>query len=419
MFTKILIGLVALCIVGGGAVAAMYVTPLGRNMFPQFFVARAATNTVRDFMPLVDSVRAIIPQIQNSSLRHESTVGISRLEGRLAQNIPPAAISVFPMVSLRNVTLSDRDAFFTELFLQMAATPIFNANLHLERGRAAVGLPMLFDYNIIVDPRHLGRDIDASIFGDTIVPRGMIDDELFYRIYSNILFAPRDEIDINAFISILTELALHINFEYSGQEEDADVFNLTIPQNRANTALSSSLNALGIHIAADFAVTEDIPVILTIADNRLSAINFIAPIDISGVRFAPMFQLNFPEAGRVQIEIIELTQRMQLDLAVQNNDIAITSSVEDTNFSASATGTITLVPDAWRVEADFRNLSLQTSELDIALHARYMMTENTAPVLFDSTNARHLTDLNILDLLGALARIEESPLGGILGGVLP
>ena len=135
--------------------------------------------------------------------------------------------------------------------------------------------------------------------------------------------------------------------------------------------------------------------------------------------FTIMGLSGYDEEGRIDVEIIELVQTLQFDLAVQNNDIAFNARAEDSGFSVSTAGNITLFPDAWRVEADFRNLSLRTPDLDIALHARYVMTENTTPIQFDAAGARHLTDLNILDLFGALSRIEGSPLGGIVGGILP
>ena len=433
---------IIIAVIGAGCIGAagLYGPGLMKNMFPQFFIARAAVNLSREVMTgteTLQTIPAMIEGILRESWRKEIILGIDHLEGDIVSNIDTSILAVAPMLSLRNVSRWDniREAFEAELALQMAVTTIVSADLHLERELIAVNIPMLFDFGITADPRRLGSDWDNSILGSILFP-GMIDDELFYQLYEDILFEPGEEIDFSGFTASLAELAKHIEFEYAGRqtlddtEQMVDVFYLTIPANYAEASLDIIIQGAGF--------TDDLTLIVYVDGSRMVGVDFEAGIIIENTQITKNSHFRFPEAGRVQFEIIMLENLGFMHSAngylvfdngpgyyvvsfdinfVGRRDILVSTLTFP--FTAGANGRVRLYPQEKRIEADFNNLSLSWQDNDVSVNIRYLLRSDNEPVIFDKSNARPLTDLNIFDLLGVYTRLEGSPLSGFFGSLLP
>jgi len=433
---------IIIAVLGAGCVGAagLYGPHLMKNMFPQFFIARAAVNLTREVTINTDTLQAIpsmIEEIRHNSWRQEMTVGIDRLEGDFISNIDPTILAVAPMLSLNNISRWDntREAFASELILQMAATTVASVDLHLERELIAVYIPMLFDFSITTDPRHVGSDWDSSVLGSIVSP-GMIDDQLFYQIYEEILFESGEEIDFTKFADSLIELARHITFEYSGRQTPddigrvVDVYYLTIPANYAETSMDI--------IVPGTSFTDDLKLIVYIDGSRIIGVDIEAWLSIDRIQFAKSSYFRFPEASHVQFEIVILEgldlmysvdgyldfhegagyQAASFDInLVRSHDLL--SSVLTFPTVAGAKGRVQWFPQDHRIAADVNQLSVSWQDNMVSVNVRYLIYSDNEPVIFDKNNARPLTDLNIFDLLGVYARFESSPLGGLLGSLLP
>jgi hypothetical protein len=358
-------------------------------------------------------------------------LGLNHLRG--IEGLDPAILSAAPMLSLRNVLRWDsaRNAYAASVSLQMAVTTLLSADLHLDQDIIAVNIPLLFDHSITMDPRRLGSEWDSSIPGSMLAP-GIIDDAMFYYMYSSI-FDRREEVDIAAFISSLAALAANTGFYYEGRGSEIaeDVFLLTVPASYANASANILLPG-GINFV------EDLDITMFTGRNRLAGMDFEARADIgSPSHILLRGQIRFPDTGRAEFAFQSFEEAygyletldgyLSLDDTTGNQTISFTVDAEGhgdlsteprPNYSAGAEGTIRLFPEAWRAEADFSRLSIAIPGADLSLNLRYMVMPDNEPVIFDAEGARLLTDLNIFDLLGMYARIEGSPLGGIIGDFL-
>jgi|GEM_PF-2193174 len=408
-----------------GAAGVIYGPRLARTMVPQLYLARAAAVTVQEFRPAFDTALEMLPKLQGEQLRHELTLGLNNLQGDLVRNLDPGILSTVPMLSLRNVIRRDKvnDSFAADIGLQMAATPIVNVGLHLDRERIAVNVPLLFDHSIIVNPHRLGSDLTNSVLG-TFIPPGMVDDAQFYWMYDNVLFDVTEPIDLSEFFATLPGLFLSMEFEYLGRNE-FDEFRVVVPAEQANRswgALLGSFPDIDLVMFASQLTEDDIAVTALVGGGRLVGLSFELYDNTEEII------ITSPEAGSLNFR-----HSLTTDIFSQATNIGLNVSDERTHqaisvnadteaggmVSGSAEIDLRLFPEAWRLEADVRSLSVSVPSLDIVLHARYMLMPDTEPILFHDEHARLLTDLNIFDLLGVYARIGSSPLGGILGNLLP
>lgn len=412
MFGKrLLIGLACTAAVCTGA-AAIYGPTIARNVAPQFFIARAVANTSVEFLPLLSAIQEIAPKIQNDPLRNETNLSINSIDGRLAENIPPIAMPALGMMSLRNVIRVDapRQTFATELSLQMIVTTVLTANLHLDSERIAVGIPELFNYQIGVDPRRLGSMLDESVLGSMIVPPGVIDDDLFYDMYSGV-FAPRDYVDVEAFLRALGNFALSMEFEFVSRSDGIELYQIFVPAAQANDTINFLAEGLYFH--------HDMLFNLTIENNRLSGVRLIEPVE-------SIWQIGFLGGGSVEFDISEPYVggfvRANGHFIVNNNevDFVLSTSQGDNLFTLEADGSINLNPTpdlgSWRIEAHLQNMTIHTPDIDISLNIRNTLFADANPIVFDDTNTRMLTDLHIFDLLEMYSRVEDTPIGGLLSG---
>ena len=431
--------------IGAGCVGAVgvYGPRLARSTAPQFFVARAMLTLAQGVMPEIENLQAfsdLIEAFNNGVWRQELRLGINQLEGEITSNIDPSILSAAPMFTLKNVTRWDnvQEAFAAELALQMATTTIVNADLYLDRERMIVNIPMLFDFGLTVDPRRLGSDWDASLIGGMLLP-GIIDDEAFYQMYMEMLFSPREEADLSGFIASMPELLRHMDFEYGGRhaiddfEQRVDIFYLTIPKYQVNASIGYVISGV------DF--TDDITLVLHINGRHVLGIDYKTSIDVNHLQLAQSGHIRFTEElGQLQFELVSLESGMDSMHSIhgtllfsdgpghqaisfninftENRDLLSSRGPPQPSFIASLEGKIQIYPQDYRIEADFRNLSISWQSSDISLIAQYAIQVDNEPVIFDDTNSRALTDLNIFDLLGMYARIEGSPLGGMLGDFL-
>ena len=379
--TKKLIIFIASIGVVCGVAAFIYGPAVVRSMAPQFFVTRAVTNTASEFMPLIDSLQTLAPKIQNEPIRGEVMLNIGRIDGGLAEeHIPPFVRPVISMLTLRSIVRRDGtgDNYNLQMSLQMAATRLLNADIYINRDRIALNVPMLFDYSIIADPRRLGSEIDDSVLAYFLIP-GLIDDDLFYQLYLSAFFTPLEEIDIQAYIDDFTELIDQAEFEYLGREV-YDIFYLSVPH-------------------------RDLSATVYIDDSRLVKVRF------------DNANINFPEPGTVEFDFMEEAISGRLDFTG-----AGVNQVVNFNLTApyvTTSGVLRLYPEYWRVEADIDRLNIALQDIDLSLNTRFTLLPDTEPVIFNDANARLLTDLDIFDLLAMYTEIGDSPLGGILGNVLP
>ena len=434
---------IILVAVGAGCVGAagLYGPHIMKNMFPQFFVARAMVNLTRDIALDTEVLQAIpimIEEIRHESWRQELTLRINHLEGDIASNVDPSILAVAPMASLRNVSRWDsaREAFAAELALQMAATTILSADFHLDRERIAVYIPMLFDFSLTADPHQLVSDWNNSIFGSFLSP-GAIDDEMFYQIYEEIFFEPGDGVDFLEFSASLVNLAMQIEFEYAGRQtlddtdQTVDVFYLTVPVDYAEASADILIQGVSFTEAPVFVVY--------VNGSRLAGVDFEARFGIENIQITKSGYMRFQETGSVQFEIIFLEEGLNFMYSAsgymvfdggpgyQNVSFDINfvymqnilASVFTAPFTVGANGEVRLSPQDKRIEADFNNLSLSWQDNDVSVNIRYLLQSNSEPVIFDESNARLLTDLNIFDLLGVYSRFEGSPLSEFIGSLLP
>ena len=437
-----------------GAAAVVYGPEIARNVLPQFFLARAAAVTAQEFRPALMAAHSMIPRIQREPLRHELILGLNSIN--TAGGLDPSLQAVLPILSMRNVTRWDNvnNAFAANLNLQMAATTIIGADLHLDSDRILLNVPMLLEHGIIVNPRQLGSEWNQSILGGLLFPV-IIDDQVFYQIYQDILFSRMEEVDFSPFLDSLPRLILETEIEFLGREafegsgRQVEVFEVTVPAERANnswellldTAVfqAPALDDTNIFTFINPLTTEDLIVTVYVDGGRLAGVDMIAET----ADFIQNASFRFPDVGSVSFNLLSVgkvsgfEQNLKGSMSVRetvghhaiNFTIEVSShtglsnnldfSGDIFNQTITAHGDVRLFPEVWRVEADIRALSISLPELDVSLNARYMLFADTEPVLFFGDDARLLTDLNIFDLLGIYARIEGSPLAGILGNIMP
>ena len=433
---------VVVVVIGVGCIGAagLYGPYLAKTMLPQFFVMRAVVNLTQEIGVNAETLQVIpvmAEEIRNESWRQELTLRIDQLEVDILPNIDPAILSVAEVLSFRNISRwdSNREAFAAELAVQMAVTTVASADLYLDRELIAVYIPMLFDFSIMVDPRRLGSEWDDSIFGNVLSP-DLMEDELFYQMYEEMLFDPREEIDFEEFVNSLAGLAMYVEFEYAGRQnfndtdQIVDVFHLTVPENYIR-------DIVGI-VIQDARFTDDLALVLYINGNQLLGMDFVARLNIDNSQFVKSGFLHFLEAGRIQFEVILLEgirsmqsangylvfeggsryQSVSFDVNLIGNRYPA-SSLLTTPSTVSADGRVRLFPQDKRIEADINNLSLVWQDNYVSVNIRYQLQIRDEAVIFDKNNARLLTDLNLFDLLGLYARFGSSPLGGVIGNLLP
>ena len=402
--------------------------PIARNIAPQFFLARAAYNTASEFMPLIESASLLVPQIQNSALRNEFTLNIGRIENGIADHIPPSIRAAIPMMALRGAVLWDdsRDIFNLNLSLQAAVTTLADADLYMQHNQIALYAPMFFGRPIVADPSRLGSEWAASpISGIFDI---WIDDAIFYHYYS-MLFAYVKEVDIAVFRDDIMSTIRDAQIEYLGRNDDGLYVYRVVGSAFEATAFEATVYVNG---------------------NRLAAVYF------------DEFAIRFPKARRMEFDFPHLTigniitakfdgSRGNMTSAESEGSRGNMASAEsegtrgnmtsaesegtrghmtfaesgghqlidfDISFDdMEAAGELRIVPDAWRIEADINRLNISLHDLNLSLGARVSVMPDAEEIVFDGTGARNLADLNIFDinLLGLL----ESPLGGMLGGILP
>ena len=449
--TPLIRNLIIAAVLGTACIGAavVYGPPLAKNIAPQFFVGRAALNLYQEFAPMTDST-VIVNDFLRSSWRQESTLRISSLEGEFLErdlNFDPAVLSALPMLSLRNVTRwdSNQEALASELSLQMAATGLLNLDLYMARDKMAVNIPMMFDFPIVANPRRLGSEWDVSL-GGWIMP-GIIDDALFYQLYSDVLFAARPHFDIPGFINSLAGMARYVEFEYEGRHpivglnlgqeamnqeainqetinqetgRNVDVYRITLPAQQVNNSMEILLaDAVPSYAMAAILFTDDLIFTLYVDGSRM------AGVDFEGAR------LRFPEPGLAQFSLSVPDQTITnqaitgqniisgyilFDNSGSHQVISFNAAATGLEFTASAEGQVRVFSEAGRIETNLTNLGIESPDLNISLNLQHLIFPDTEPVLFDAAYARLLTDLNISDLLGVLSRIEDTPLGAILGG---
>lgn len=436
-------------IIGASCVGAagIYGPQVARNIIPQFFVARAMLNLAQEVTPEANNMQAaveLIETILNDSWRQDLVVGVNHLEGDISTHIDPSILAAVPMTSLRSIVRWDntREAFEAEMALQMAATTIASAALYLDRDMIAVNIPLLFDFGLTVNPRRLGSEWDASLLGGMLFS-GIIDDQSFYQIYTEIIFDPMEQVetDISGFISSMPELLRHIDFEYGGRQNldddiivgSIDVFYLTVPVFQLNTSAK--------HLMEDITFVEDLNITLFINGRQVVGIDYETRVEVNRLALSQSGQIRFTEARQIQFEVISLEAGMDFMHSVQGNlsfdegmgyqsisfDINLaerrqllsSTHVPRDFFAINMEGQMRLSPQYNRIEADLRDLSVYWQNSEISLNARYTIQVDNTPVIFDNSNTKPLTDLNLFDLLGVYTRLEDSPLGGMLGSLLP
>ncbi|MCL1987164.1 MAG: hypothetical protein FWG64_04240 [Firmicutes bacterium] len=413
MIKKVIIILLASTAVVGGAAAA-FGPNLARNFAPQFFIARAVLNTSQEFTPFLWAARDILPQVQSQPLQLETSLTINRVDGSLIGNIPAAITPALQLLTIQNTTRLDAawDNLANSLNLQMAGTTLLNADFTLNRQQLLLNVPAIFDFNLAIDPRRLGSELNESALTGMVLPANLIDDELFYYFYSQ-LFLQRQQINVQGFINSAITMATNANFEYIGRNEDSHVFRVIPTMNDASTAANFILEGT--------AFAEDPIIDLGIIGNRLSFATVIANFSINGILTPIYLEIYFTGTGEAEYEILfpngtvagNLAVTEQADHSRLNFTVAIT-----TDATATATGTVQLYPQDWRIVGSFANLTITTPDIDITLNGNYSLQADYQPIIFNTAEARTLAQLGIFDLLGGMARLSESPIGGILGDLI-
>jgi hypothetical protein len=317
MLRTILI-ILAVGAVGAGA-AVVYGPTLAKNVVPQFFLARAASNTAAEFAPALEAIQVLAPNVQSQPLRHELTLSLNNISGQ-GLTIHPSLLSALPIISLRSDTRfnNSRDAALVNLSLLMAATEIAEADIFLDRSQLVVSLPQFLDYGISIDPRSLGTEIMQSPLGIAF-PEGLIDDERFYRLYNDFIIAlraNRGTADFSRFILSLPALALTTSIDYIGRESlpqimvhgmilegfdreqpQVDVFHMNIPTQEATSSLTSLLEALGFadHLTVT-SISENTTVF--VGDNRIAGLDIaFSALDIHGAAHDHHIQIRFYDSN--------------------------------------------------------------------------------------------------------------------------
>ena len=416
---RLLFSLIAACTVCAGA-AAVYGPTLARQIFPQFFVFRASANLVREIVPEHQALQLpiLLSEILQDSWRQEFIIGLNHLEADVNPNIMAAA----QVLSLRNVVRWDRaqNVYAAELALQMAATPLVSADLHINHERIAVTVPMLLDQSLTINPRRLGGELGDSILG-TFVQADEIDDAMFYEVYSALLEVRR-EVHVEEFIASLARLAANVNFQFAGREDSLDVFLMTIPAEQANISAG--------YLTDQVIFTEDAVFTIYIDGSSFSRI------------YSEWGSFIFEEPGKILFNTVigdgtieyDNNNRLYLSLSMTYADGTLIEGSIDwdyENIEASVNlsyhalvnvyvglnGTLQVFPDNNRIETHLRALNINANDqLDVTLNIRHMLFSDTAPIVFDDSNTRSLTSLTILDLARITARAADSPLGGIIMG---
>ena len=418
---RLFIGLIAACTVCVGA-AAIYGPTLARQMFPQFFVLRAAANLTREIIPENQALQlpVLLSEILRDSWRQEFIIGLNRLETDIA-DIDPNIMSAAQILSLRNVVRWDRvqNVYAAELALQMAATPLISADFHFNEERIAVTVPMLLDQSLTINPRRFGGELRESILG-TFIQADEIDDALFYEIYSSALEVRR-EIHMEEFISSLARLAVNLDFEFAGRRDNLDIFRITIPAEQANISAG--------HLTDSVIFEEDIVLTMYLDGSRLAEI------------YSEWGSIRFTEPGAAEFDTIfghgtwlydnnnRLYQSLSMtyidgtsieasiDWDYQNISVSVGLAYGAFSALVGLDGTLQVFPDNNRIESHLRTLNVNYGhQFDIALNIRHIIYSDNTPIIFDDDNTRTLASLNILDLAGIAARVADSPLGGIIMG---
>ncbi|MCL2016171.1 MAG: hypothetical protein FWG68_08005 [Defluviitaleaceae bacterium] len=417
MTKKIIIILLASITVVGGAAAA-FGPNLARDFVPQFFIARAVLNTAQDFLPFLDAVRVILPQVQSQPLQLESSTGINRVGGELAENIPAAILPALQLLSIRNTTRIDSgwDNLANNLNVQMAATSLLETDIMLNRQQLLVNIPMVFDFDIMLDPRRIGSELNESALVGMVLPANLIDDNLFYYFYSQ-LFIQRRQIDVQGLINAALAMAAGATFEHIGigGNSNENVFRVILPVAAANNTVNFVLPGTTF--------TEDPVIDLGITGNRLSFASGVLSVNLNGAILPIYAELFFTDIGAISYETLFPEGTISGTLAVSeqpdHNALNFTTHVTAPDLTAIASGAARLFPQQpWQIEGSFSNLTLITPNIDIAINTNYTLQADNQPIIFNTAEARTLAQLGIFDLLGGMARLSESPVGALLGDLI-
>ncbi|MCL1998067.1 MAG: hypothetical protein FWG65_04785 [Turicibacter sp.] len=408
MVKKLIIALLCAGAVGAGAVV-VYGSEFARGLAPQFFLGQAVLNTSREFTPTLTTAQEIFTQIQQSPLRNENTFSISSINGSAIENIPPNALAGLPMLSFRNVNRvgTVREVISSDLTVQLLATPIFNAHAELDRNRFVLGVPSLFGYDVAIDPRRLGSEINATPLA-AFLPFS-IDDAAFYELYSGIFSVRRQSIDIAAFVRSLLGMVPHMEFEFVERiypttsptwGEFGDRYLVRIPAAQANASLAILIENVQF--------TEDLTLEIFVHNARMTALNFTTPLDIGGFTLSEDWRFVFHHGpGLVFVDVVG---GLHAQLQFSANEIQFFFGTGNTPIGAN--GTVTLDPNppsgTWRAEINFDDIALRTPALNANFSAISIITADTQPIeRIAEANTRRLTDLGIMDLLEIYSRIQN------------
>ena len=428
----VVLALIGVTCAGAGAI---YGPRLARRVVPELYVARAVLPLINELEIESEVFEAInlIGSIVSGSWEQELAFGVNRLEGSQI-DMDPSIMAALPMLSLRADTIWDgsRQAYSADVSLRMAVTSVFDAELFLDRNLVAINAPIFFDFPITLNPHSIGSDWNNSFLGGMVLPI-TLDDDLFYSAYEAALFFERQTApDFSRFLSSLRDIAGHLSFEYLGREEH-DMFSITVPMGHANASTWHLWAALeSFDMGEQFLFSENLVVVLHIDGTRLvqaevqlpdlnDFLRLYFPVGGGRIQFATSNQEGewlFDNDGRFEHTI----RSPQFDLEIAW-DFARTSG-DNFNFSMDIEGTAlsaagSLNTTDTSAAINFRQLNIQTDDMDASFNIRTTMTASNQAVIFESEGARRLTDLNIFDLAMLYLRIADSPIGGLIGNLLP
>jgi len=417
-------------VAGVGAAGAVYGPRLAREMFPQIYIARAVLPIAQEIVPDMDAVDSLIAigNKLSGSWRQEMILGVSSIDGVLADNINamnPMILPAIPTLTLHADTRWDsaRSAYSADLRLQLLVTTVFSADLFLDQELIALQSESLFGFPVTANPRTLGSEWNSSLPGSTFFPT-TLDDELFYQAYRAALFFERREApNFDPFIASLRDLAASMEFDYLGRD-DYDIFSVTIPVDQANISARLFFNAVQLPFVP---LQEDFTVLMHIDGSRLVLAKFpdidsyIRPISNNALGFT-LFgysgEWHFDNNDRLQHSLTAngLTANLLWDHnAVSGDNFAIAVAYGGSHVNLS--GSLRTSGD--RTDAHLRTIEINVPDIRITLNLRSTIQPLDSPVTFASQDARRLTDLTIIHILDMTRRIGDTPIGGIIGNILP
>jgi len=414
--------------------AAVYGPRIARNVVPELYIARAVLPIIHEATPQSEVFDAVtlIGQLVSGSWQQEIALGINKIESDYLQ-LDPSLSAALPVLTLQADATWDsiRQAYAADISLRMALTSVFEASLHLDRNIIAAYVPMLFDFPLTIDPRQISNEWNSSLIGGALHALD-IDDNLFYRAYEAALFFERRPApDFTRFIASIPALASGAEFAYVGREE-YDIFSVTLSATAVNNSLSLLWEALeSFEIGSKPIFEDDVLIILQIDDSRLVQTDIPLPNnEILSIYFTeggghsrlifPQLELDwhYNNNGRFTHSLSSQYFDISLDWDFSNtaND-NLFIKFENNDLSANINGRLRVSDKS--AEANLRQINIITEELDAAFNIGIIIEASNEAVVFDAQNARRFADLNFFDLAAMYLRIEDSPLGGILGNLLP